>query len=100
MEERTTTLFKNLNMMYQAELAMIVCLVLAFIPFINIIAVFVLLVAAIINIVALVGLRNVHRDYYSAIGMLVLGVILALFGRGEGTTAFLFETGSSIAKLI
>jgi len=114
MEERNTTLFKNLNMIYQAEVAMLVSIILLIILIISLVSrfmvlivanismivVFVMLIAAIINIVALVGLRNVHKDYYSAIGMLVLGVLLGLFGRGEGTTAFLFGTGSSVAKLL
>ena len=100
MEERNMTLHKNLNNMYQAELAMLVSLFLVLIPFANIVAAFVVLIAAIVSVVALVGLRNVHKDYYSAIGMLVLGVVLGLFGQGDGTTAFLFATGSSIAELI
>jgi len=114
MEERNMTLFKNLNMIYQAEVAMLVSIILLstsvislvsrfmvlIVANISMIVVFVMLIAAILSIVALVGLRNVHKDYYSAIGMLVVGVVLALFGRGEGTTAFFFETGSSIAKLL
>ena len=100
MEERNMTLHKNLNNMYLAELAMLVSSFMMLIPFINLVMVFVVMIAAIVSVVALVGLRNVHKDYYSAIGMLVLGVVLSLFGGDEGTTAFLFETGSSIAKLL
>ena len=78
MEERNQILREKLGTLYNCSVAAAVCLVLAFIPFVNIAAVIIALVAAIIAFFAMLKLKDIHDDYHTAFMLSIMNVALKL----------------------
>jgi len=98
MEMETRTILKdNLKTLYDIEIWMLGCLVLALVPFANVLVIIAAPILAIIGVVAQVRLRKVHPDYQKAIIALVVGFLFNLLGRGEGTLASVMGMIGTIA---
>lgn len=96
--EKRTILKDNLKTLYDIEIWMLGCLVLALVPFANVLVIIAAPILAIIGVVAQVRLRKVHPDYQKAVVALVVGFLFNLLGRGEGSLASVMEMVGTIAS--
>ncbi len=80
MEERNLILREKLGTLYKCNVAAALCIVLAFIPFVNIVAVFIALGAAIVVFFTMLKLKDIHDDYHTAFMLSIMNVALKLIG--------------------
>lgn len=100
MEMETRTILKdNLKTLYDIEIWMLGCLVLALVPFANVLVIIAAPILAIIGVVAQVRLRKIHPDYQKAIIALVVGLLCNLVGRGDSSFAGAADIAGSLAGL-
>ena len=98
--ENYNVLGNCLRRMYQVQVAIIISLLLAFVPLINFFVIVVALGAVIVNVAMLLKLRSLHPDYQNAFLAFLVGIPLILLGNGEGAFAEAMGIGGSIASLM
>lgn len=98
--ENYSVLGNCLRRMYQVQVAIIISLLLAFVPLINFFVIVVALGAVIVNVAMLLRLRSLHPDYQNAFLAFLVGIPLILLGNGEGAFAEAMGIGGSIASLM
>ena len=79
-QEKREILKDNLKTLYDVEIWVLGCLILAFVPVVNLVAGVVVFILGIIGIIARWNLRNIHPDYKKAVVVTALAVAANLLG--------------------